>query len=116
MGPVARPLQELGLEERDVSWACPNFYQTHQLVNDSADFCATIQVRHACAHTMASPADAVWDLYCAAKQNGETSLSFKILAVDWQRFRWLRPLGKALEGMQCAFLQAQAIRQPCVWQ
>lgn len=44
MGAACRPLQELTVREGDVSWACSNYFQTHQLTNDTDDFCATIQV------------------------------------------------------------------------
>ena len=38
------PLKKITLSEGDVTWISPNWYQTHQLINDmSGDYCATLQ-------------------------------------------------------------------------
>ena len=38
------PLKILTIAKGDVTWISPNWYQTHQLINDtSGDYCATIQ-------------------------------------------------------------------------
>lgn len=39
----AKPLKEVDIHKGDVTWISPNWYQTHQLVNSTTDFCATIQ-------------------------------------------------------------------------
>lgn len=39
-----KPLKVITISKGDVTWISPNWYQTHQLVNDvSGDYCATIQ-------------------------------------------------------------------------
>jgi len=40
-----KPLKILTIAKGDVTWISPNWYQTHQLINDTpgADYCATIQ-------------------------------------------------------------------------
>ena len=41
---VKKPLKILTIAKGDVTWISPNWYQTHQLKNDtSGDYCATIQ-------------------------------------------------------------------------
>ena len=39
----AQPLQKFDVKKGDVTWISPNWFQTHQLWNDTADYCATIQ-------------------------------------------------------------------------
>lgn len=39
----AAPLNQLQVVEGDITWISPNWYQTHQLWNETEDFCATIQ-------------------------------------------------------------------------
>ena len=39
-----KPLKVITISKGDVTWISPNWYQTHQLINDvSGDYCATIQ-------------------------------------------------------------------------
>lgn len=38
------PLKKITISKGDVTWISPNWYQTHQLINDtSGDYCATLQ-------------------------------------------------------------------------
>ena len=38
------PLKKIKISKGDVTWISPNWYQTHQLINDtSGDYCATLQ-------------------------------------------------------------------------
>ena len=39
----AKPLKQFQVAMGDVTWISPNWYQTHQLWNETEDFCATIQ-------------------------------------------------------------------------
>ena len=39
----AQPLQKFDVKKGDTTWISPNWFQTHQLWNDTADYCATIQ-------------------------------------------------------------------------
>ena len=41
--PQAWPLQKFDVKKGDVTWISPNWFQTHQLWNYTADYCATIQ-------------------------------------------------------------------------
>lgn len=38
-----KPLKIFDLKEDQITWISPNWYQTHRLVNNTDDFCATIQ-------------------------------------------------------------------------
>ena len=37
------PLKNISVKKGDFTWISPNWYQTHQLQNDTGDYCATIQ-------------------------------------------------------------------------
>ena len=39
----AQPLQKFDVRKNDVTWLSPNWFQTHQLWNDTEDYCVTLQ-------------------------------------------------------------------------
>ena len=41
--PNAQHLQEFNVKKGDVTWISPNWFQTHQVWNYTADYCATVQ-------------------------------------------------------------------------
>ena len=38
-----KPIKKFDLKQDQITWIGPNWYQTHRLVNNTGDFCATIQ-------------------------------------------------------------------------
>lgn len=41
--PDALPLKTFDVKKGDITWISPNWFQTHQLLNNTNDFCATVQ-------------------------------------------------------------------------